>query len=107
MGRDYNPPGNQWFGIRPPDGTQVAWGGRALVNRHGIDVSHDRQQWRGFCAGAVLVRKATNLHCLEVVSGPVWTAVVVGPTLRKWGYQTAQGWVAWDEYKGRRHEAME
>lgn len=48
--------------------------------------------------GDVLVRKAEDLHRLEVISGPVWTAVIVGPTRRKWGYQTEKGWVPWDSY---------
>lgn len=38
---------NPWFGIRPPEGAKVAFGARALFTRHGIDIPHDRMQWRG------------------------------------------------------------
>lgn len=60
---------------------------------------HTRSFWpMTYVPGAVLVRKATDLHRLEVVSGPVWTMVTVGPTLRTWGYMTKHGWIAWDKY---------
>lgn len=63
-----------------------------------VEQMHKKTWSKLYKAGDVLVRKATDLHRLEVVSGPVWTMVIVGPTIRKWGYQTADGWVPWDEY---------
>lgn len=37
-----------WYGIRPPETAEVAWGGRAIYStKYGLDIPHDRQQWRG------------------------------------------------------------
>lgn len=44
-------------------------------------------------AGAVLVRKAEQLHRLELIDGPVWTYFVTGRVRRGWGFLTTAGWV--------------
>lgn len=49
-------------------------------------------------AGAIVLRRATQLHRLEVVDGPVWTLFVTGPRVREWGFQCPQGWVDWSVF---------
>lgn len=51
-----------------------------------------------YSAPAVIRRRATDLHRLEL-EGPAWTFVVSSRYLRKWGFQTAAGWVPYDEYE--------
>jgi hypothetical protein len=53
---------------------------------------------REFGPGSVLVRSAEQLHRLTLPSGPVWTFVVLSPPRRRWGFETADGWVHWSEY---------
>jgi hypothetical protein len=48
--------------------------------------------------GDVLVRKADQLHRLELVSGPVWTYFVTGRFRRTWGFMTERGWIPFREY---------
>ena len=49
--------------------------------------------------GDMIKRKATDLHRLVVVDGPVWTAVRTGPVRRHWGFMTDDGWVMWRDYQ--------
>jgi len=53
---------------------------------------------RLYRAGAVIYRKATDLHRLEVIEGPVWTHVTTSRVLRQWGFATDDGWVPYDRY---------
>jgi hypothetical protein len=48
--------------------------------------------------GDILVRKAEQLHRLELVSGPVWTYFVTGRFRRTWGFMTGGGWVPFRDY---------
>lgn len=48
--------------------------------------------------GDVLVRKAGQLHRLELADGPVWTYFVTGRFRRPWGFMTPSGWVPHDRY---------
>jgi len=50
-------------------------------------------------APCVITRPAKRLHRL-VLTEPVWTYVICGRVLRKWGYQTERGWVPWDRHEG-------
>ena len=43
--------------------------------------------------GDVLVRKAGQLHRLELIDGPVWTYFVTGRWKRAWGFMTERGWI--------------
>lgn len=53
--------------------------------------------------GSVSVLSATDAHrIVEVSDGGVWTLVLSGPRVRRWGYTTATGWVAWRDYHGLR-----
>jgi hypothetical protein len=59
---------------------------------------------RTFGPGDVIERRATDLHRLVVLDGPVWTMVRTGPFRRRWGFATASGWVHWREYEKAGHE---
>lgn len=50
-------------------------------------------------APCLLTRKAEQLHRL-VLTAPVWTYIICGRVRRKWGYQTATGWVPWTAHAG-------
>jgi hypothetical protein len=51
-----------------------------------------------YTAPCVIVRKAEQLHRLELPDGPVWSYVVLGRVRRKWGFMTERGWVPWNRY---------
>ena len=50
--------------------------------------------------GQVIHREPTQLHRLELLPGVERTVslFVTGPKVRKWGFQTADGWVPYDEF---------
>jgi hypothetical protein len=52
-------------------------------------------------APVTLIRRAEDLHRLELPEGPVWTLLVTGPVRRRWGFHTSRGWVHWSDYGGR------
>jgi hypothetical protein len=54
---------------------------------------------RFYGPGSIVRRRAEDLHRLELVNGPAWTLVVSGPYFRTWGFQTADGWVDFREYR--------
>lgn len=62
-----------------------------------VETTPDSEQ--EFGPGSVLVRKAEQLHRLTLRE-PAWTLIFVGPARRKWGFQTADGWVHWPTYLG-------
>lgn len=49
-------------------------------------------------APCTLVRKAEQLHRLELPDGPVWTWFVTGRFRRRWGFMTESGWVWHENY---------
>lgn len=49
-------------------------------------------------APCTLVRKARQLHRLELADGPVWTYFVTGRFQRTWGFMTEHGWVRYQDY---------
>ena len=51
-------------------------------------------------APCVIVRKAEQLHRLELTDGPVWSYVLLGRVRRRWGFMTDHGWVHWKRYPG-------
>jgi hypothetical protein len=60
---------------------------------------------RWFFPGDVNVRKAEDLHYLELLDGQAWTFVLALPYRRSWGFHTDEGWIAageYDEWKRRR-----
>ena len=48
--------------------------------------------------GAVVSRRASDCHRLEVVDGPVWTLWLKGPDTRDWGFHCAQGFIPWQKF---------
>lgn len=56
---------------------------------------------RFYGPGSVVRRNATDLHRLELVNGLAWTVVITGRYFRRWGFQTAAGWVDYEHYQGR------
>jgi hypothetical protein len=51
--------------------------------------------------GGLAHRRATDLHAItHVAPGGCWTAVISGPRVRRWGFQTPSGWVYWRDYTG-------
>lgn len=54
---------------------------------------------RFYGSGSVVHRRASDLHRLELVNGPAWTLVLTGPYHRDWGFQTADGWVPFQDYE--------
>lgn len=51
-----------------------------------------------YWAPAVLHRKATDVHRIELLAGPMWTLIITGPWLKPWGFYTANGFVPWQQY---------
>lgn len=61
---------------------------------HAADGTH-----RDYRAGDVVRHAATDAHRLEVLEGPVWTVVVTGRKIRKWGFHTRIGWRYWRSFR--------
>jgi len=47
---------------------------------------------------AVVGRRATAAHRLEVLHGPVWTLFITGPVIREWYFHCPQGLVHWRKF---------
>lgn len=45
-------------------------------------------------AGDVWYRPLNLSHRIELVDGPLLTIFITGPTMREWGFETEDGWVA-------------
>ena len=54
-----------------------------------------------YTPGDAVFHRATDLHRLEIIDGPVWTHFTTGPFQRTWGYATPQGWIDWRAYRGQ------
>jgi hypothetical protein len=48
--------------------------------------------------GAVVFRRATTAHRVELRNGPAWSLFVTGPRIRSWGFHCPQGWRHWQEF---------
>lgn len=64
----------------------------------GTYIEHTPDGGVRYVAGDVLVRRAEQLHRLELPNGPVWTYFVTGRVRRRWGFMTGAGWVHWRDY---------
>jgi hypothetical protein len=54
---------------------------------------------RLYTAGAVVLRRATHAHRVELPGGvPAWTLFVAGPRVREWGFHCPRGWVHWKDF---------
>lgn len=72
---------------------------KSLILRGGyIEHTPDRPP-RRFLPGDVVVKRAEDLHALELIDGPAWTLVLAGPLRREWGFMTPdEGWIPASEY---------
>ena len=55
--------------------------------------------WRGVFSPKF--RTANEFHWVELSNGPAWTVFIRGPSKRRWGFLTSEGWVDHDEYNER------
>lgn len=62
---------------------------------------------RVFKAPSFVVRKAEDLHRLELINGPTWTLVFRGALRREWGFMTAQGWKHWRRFTEEKGNVVE
>ena len=50
-------------------------------------------------AGAVVLRRATAAHRLELVAGqPCRSLFLTGPRIREWGFHCPRGWILWKAF---------
>lgn len=69
----------------------VLWGGYWEHAPKGVT-------WRG--PGSIIRHSAEDLHRIEMPKNrTAWTLFIRGPKRRDWGFQTATGWVAWQDYE--------
>lgn len=47
---------------------------------------------------AIVFRRPTTAHRIELKWGPVWTLFITGPRVREWGFHCPQGWRHWKEF---------
>lgn len=71
-------------------------------------IEHRPHQAPRRCApGSVVVRRAEDMHRLQLIGKDAWTLVLTGPVRRAWGFATESGWVhaaeydAWRRWYGR------
>lgn len=48
--------------------------------------------------GAMVLRKATAAHRIELIGDSTWSLFLTGPVIRKWGFICPQGWRYWKEF---------
>ena len=51
-----------------------------------------------FLPGSIVIRKAEDLHRLQLLKKSAWTLVFALPVRRKWGFMTEDGWIVAGEY---------
>jgi len=84
--------------------TLCLWGGYDELL--GVFGSDRIRGWRPFRPGQSLSNPAAHVHKVKLRRDadwrerPCWTLVKVGPACRVWGFHTAEGFVAWQEYLG-------
>jgi hypothetical protein len=66
----------------------------------GTYTEHTPQGSTRYEAPCVIVRKAEQLHRLELPDGPVWSHVLTGRLRREWGFQDGDEWWPYLEYPG-------
>jgi hypothetical protein len=58
--------------------------------------------WYG--PGSIRFAKANTLHRLELPEGQdAWTLFFTGTRIRKWGFQTEDGWIDFKTYLDKKH----
>ena len=53
---------------------------------------------RRYRAPFVNVKRAEDLHVLEIEGGPVWTLFLTRPKQRSWGFAGPFGWLPWRQF---------
>lgn len=53
--------------------------------------------------GAIVSRKATDAHRLELMHGRSISLFLTGPKVRDWGFHCPKGWVPWQTFTGGYH----
>lgn len=64
---------------------------------------------RTFRPGQLNIKRAEELHALELRSKSCWSFLFAGPVRRQWGFQTEDGWIKagdYDEWKARRTRVL-
>lgn len=61
----------------------------AYCQRYGLHVRKVRR------APALLFRRASAAHRIELHAGPVWTLFLTGPVIRAWGFWCSRFWRHW------------
>lgn len=62
-------------------------------------ITRNFRQRKWYQPGSVLFRPASWLHRVEIdESRKPWSLVIVGSRIRKWGFQTPEGWIYWKDY---------
>lgn len=81
-----------------PDLHDHPWDFVSFILRGGYteDIGGPWEQHYG--PGAISLKRASDAHRITSVDGPTWTLVFTGQRIRKWGFWTPEGWVAWDAY---------
>lgn len=49
-------------------------------------------------AGALVFRRPTQAHRVELHDGPVLTLFLTGPVVREWGFLCPKAWVPWRQF---------
>ena len=47
---------------------------------------------------AVVFRRATASHRVELIDGPLWTLFITGPKVREWDFWCPRGWRHWRDF---------
>lgn len=79
----------------------------SLILKGGYVEYRPNREPRTFKPGSVVVRKAEDLHALEMLDGDAWTLVLASPVRRDWGFATEEGWVSagqYDSWKAKRDQ---
>ena len=81
------------------------WDFRSLILRGSyLERTPSDPDGSAFVPGDWNAKRATDLHRLEVLSGPVITLVWRGPQRRKWGFQGLDGvWMPYEEFLDRKY----
>lgn len=53
---------------------------------------------RIYKAGAVIFRRASYAHRIELHDGPCWTLFITGPRIRHWDFHCPTGWRHWEQF---------
>lgn len=84
------------FESDPPDLHDHSWWNISVVLK-GRMIEHTPAGARMLRAGSIRLRRATDLHRLEILE-PTWTMFITGREVREWGYMTRRGWKQWERY---------